>query len=59
MGDTNTMKDFGLVRDPVFDVYYIYLGNVAVGFDPYDSELWTWDVERRDGYHESETKLLW
>lgn len=53
------MKDFGLVHDPVFAVYYIYLGNVAVGFDPYDSRLWAWGGEQDTRYHESETKLLW
>lgn len=60
LGDTNTMKDLGLVHDPIYGAYYIYLGNVAVGFVPYASELWAWKSEEgRTYYEDGEVKLLW
>lgn len=52
--------DFGLVHDPIYGAYYIYLGNAAIGFDPHDHDIWSWKSEEgRTYYEDGEVKLLW
>lgn len=54
------MKDLGLVRHDIYGVYYIYLGDAALGFDPAADEIWGWVIEKAwDSYEESEVKILW
>lgn len=54
------MKDFGLVHDPIYDAYYVYLGNAVIGFDPHDYDIWAWIIEvGAQSYEEPEVKLLW
>lgn len=60
MSNTVTIKDFGLVHDPIYGAYYIYLGDAAIGFDPHDYDIWAWKSEEgRTYYEDGEVKLLW